>query len=195
MFTKMLNTGNNKILATVRALLGFVLIAEGAHGLLGWFSGTVRYDSFNSFLRLIGLPAPLIWLAVLTDFLAGTGILVGFLTRISALIVVVDASVAILLRGIAPGLFTNWSITQGGIGFGYFFLIFALALIPLIKGAGPLSLDRLLLRRKSRTGSPQSLNRTNTRKGGIELHRAQSYLRSRGHALFPSLNQRRESKQ
>jgi putative oxidoreductase len=107
MLTKLLRTGNNKVLTTGRILLGILVVVQGGHGMLGWFAGANPADTLDAFLRLIGLPAPLIWLALLTDFFAGMGLLLGFFTRVDALCVAGDAVVGVVLRGFDPRLFTD----------------------------------------------------------------------------------------
>ena len=148
MLIKLLRTGDNKSLAIVRVLLGILLVIQGSRGMLGWFGPSNPTTTLEVLLRLISLPPSLLWLGVVTDFFAGSGLVFGLFTRVDALIVVVNTTVAVILHSLNIGLFEDWSRTQGSSGINYFLLGLFVALILFIRGGGAFSLDRMLLCRK-----------------------------------------------
>lgn len=54
MFTKLLQTEDDRALAIARMVLGFVFFVRGAQGLLGWFGAPAFNDSLNSFIHSSG---------------------------------------------------------------------------------------------------------------------------------------------
>jgi putative oxidoreductase len=177
MLTKLLNTPDEKSLATARVLLGVLFFVRGAQGLLGWFGGSGIQD-LNSSFRLVSLSAPLVLMAVLISFLAGIGLMAGLFTRIAAAFVLADTASTLALWAINPRVFMDWSITQGGAGIEYFLLALALAFILLARGAGAFSLDRMLLDRKLRTLDPFGWCQPRAIRGGYSPN-ASSTLRMR----------------
>jgi len=95
----------------------------------------------------MGIPVPLAVLAIAAEFLGGLGLLVGFLARVGALGIITNMVVAILMVHSQVGFFINWSGNQKGEGFEFHLLAIALGLAVLVKGAGALSIDRLLAHR------------------------------------------------
>jgi putative oxidoreductase len=83
-------------------------------------------------------------LAICAEFFGGLGLIFGLLTRIAAFGIIVNMLVAIITVHHVNGLFMNWFGNQKGEGYEYHLLAIALGLVLLIKGAGALSLDRLL---------------------------------------------------
>jgi putative oxidoreductase len=149
MLTRILRTPDEKSLAIVRGLLGLLFFVRGAQGLLGWFGGSGIHD-LNSFFRLVNLSAPLVFLAVFIDFLAGIGLIAGLFTRIAAACILADTASTLALWAINPRVFLDWSITQGGASIEYYLLAFVVALILVVRGAGAFSFDRILLGRSFR---------------------------------------------
>lgn len=148
MLTKLFETKDNRAVAAARILLGCLFFVRGAQGLLGWFGGSGFGAPLGSFIHLVSVPAPLVLLAVITEFFGGVALVSGFLTRIAAAGIAVDTVVTFILAAIAQAFYTDWLIIQGGEGAEYYVLAFALALILISQGAGAFSLDRLLFRRK-----------------------------------------------
>jgi putative oxidoreductase len=149
MLSKILQTIEDKVVATARILLGFLFFVRGAQGVLGWFGGSGIHD-LKSFFNLVSLSAPLVLLAVFIDLFGGIGLIAGLFTRIAAIGVAADAALTLILWILNPRLFVDWSITQGGAGLEYYLLAFALASILVVKGAGAFSLDRFLFYRRPR---------------------------------------------
>jgi putative oxidoreductase len=127
----------------VRLILGIVFFAHGAQKMLGWYGGYGFHGTMGFFTQQ-GIPAPLAFLAICAEFFGGLGLIFGLLTRIAAFGIMVNMLVAIITVHHVNGLFMNWFGNQKGEGYEYHLLAIALGLVVLIKGAGALSLDRLL---------------------------------------------------
>jgi len=143
MFKKLVSTSNDLALTILRLTLGIVFFAHGAQKLLGWFGG-YGFSGTMGFFTHIGLPAPVAFLIIMTEFFGGLGLIVGFLTRIPAVGIGCEMIGAIFMVHMPNGFFMNWSGSQKGEGFEYHLLTIAVAAALLLRGAGPFSVDRAL---------------------------------------------------
>jgi putative oxidoreductase len=141
---KLFSTDNDYTLTIVRLVLGIVFFAHGAQKMLGWFGGYGFTGTMGFFTQKMGIPAPLAFLAICAEFFGGLGLIVGLLSRIAAFGITVNMLVAIATVHIHNGFFMNWFGNQHGEGFEYHLLAIALAVVVMVKGAGALSLDRVL---------------------------------------------------
>ena len=144
MFRKLVSTPNDLTLTVVRLVLGVTFFMHGAQKMLGWFGGHGFQGSMGFFTQQLGIPAPLAFLAICAEFFGGIGLIVGLLSRIAAFGIIVNMAVSIATVHHVNGFFMNWSGQQKGEGFEYHLLAIALGLVVLIKGAGALSIDRML---------------------------------------------------
>ncbi len=94
----------------------------------------------------MGIPSPLAWIAILTEFFAPLAIAVGLLTRLSALGLAITMGVAMTYNW-HNGFFMNWYGNQAGEGIEYQLLYVGAALALMLMGAGKYSLDSLLDRK------------------------------------------------
>ena len=125
-------------LAVLRLALGLVFIVHGGQKLFGLgFQGT------TNMLAQMGIPgAGLLGpLLAVVEPVAGVAIVLGFLTRIAAFAVAVDMICAILLFHRMHGFFVPM-----GIEFPMMLSAAGITLVAL--GAGPLSVDGALARRR-----------------------------------------------
>jgi putative oxidoreductase len=134
-------------LTVLRLVLGVIFFAHGAQKMLGWFGGSGFSATMGAFTQQMGIPAPLAFLAIAAEFFGGLGLIVGLLGRIAALGILCNMVVAIGIVHWRFGLFMNWFGSQPGEGFEYHLLAIGLALAIVMKGAGALSFDRLLIAR------------------------------------------------
>src|SRR5437870_10711548 len=146
---KLISTSTDYALFVARLILGIVFFAHGAQKMLGWYGGGVYTATMHYFTQTQGIPAPFAFLAITAEFFGGLGLIFGLLTRIAAFGIVVNMIVAILMVHLPNGLFMNWSGKQKGEGYEYHLLAIALGWLLIVKGAGALSIDRLM---SSRTG-------------------------------------------
>ena len=145
MFKKLISTSNDVALTILRLVLGVVFFAHGAQKLLGWFGGYGLTATVGAFTHM-GMPAPLVYLIIATEFFGGLGLILGFLTRIPALGIGCLMVGAIFLVHLPNGFFMNWANNQKGEGIEYHLMAIAMAAVLLLRGAGAFSVDRALTR-------------------------------------------------
>ncbi|HLK31589.1 MAG TPA: DoxX family protein [Terriglobales bacterium] len=148
MVRKLLQTNNDPVLIIVRLVLGVVFFAHGAQKMLGWFGG-YGFSATMGFFEHNGIPAVFAFLAIAAEFFGGLGLLLGLLTRVAAFGITCNMLVAIATVHARNGLFMNWTGTQKGEGIEFHLLVLAITLLLMVRGAGALSLDRLLSRSSS----------------------------------------------
>ena len=144
MFNVLVSTDDDFILTLLRVVFGVVIFAHGAQKMPGWFGGR-GFKGTMAFFTGRGIPAPLAFLAIAAEFFGGLGLVVGLLARIAAFGILCNMVVAIATVHAPFGFFMNWHGKQKGEGYEYHLLAIAIALAILIRGAGALSLDRLLM--------------------------------------------------
>lgn len=147
MFRKLVGTENDYVLTITRLVLGTVFFAHGAQKMLGWFGG-YGFDGTMAGFTHQGIPAVFAFLAICAEFLGSLGLISGFLTRIAAFGITCNMLVAIFAVHARNGFFMNWTGTQGGEGIEYHLLVLALTILLMAKGAGALSIDRVLSRER-----------------------------------------------
>ena len=145
----LVGTDGDWVTAIARIVLGVVFFAHGAQKTLGWFGGTWLPSTVRVFREHLQIPTPLAVLAILAEFLGGLGLLVGLLSRVAALGIAVVMCVALFAVHRKFGFFMNWYGDKKGHGVEYHILVLALAMLVIVKGAGPLSLDQALSRHLS----------------------------------------------
>ncbi|MDB6067927.1 MAG: conserved rane protein of unknown function [Pedosphaera sp.] len=133
------NTGWQSLL--LRLALGVVMFPHGAQKLLGWFGGYGFSGTMNFFTSTMHIPAPLAFLAIMTEFFGALALIAGLFTRVAALAVAIEMLVAVVTTHLANGFFMNWFGNQKGEGFEYHILAIAISLALVISGAGALSAD------------------------------------------------------
>ena len=144
MVSKLFKTDADWAFAILRVVLGIVFFAHGAQKMLGWFGGYGFSGTMGFFTKMMGIRAPLAFLAICAEFFGGLGLILGLLSRIAASGIGVNMLVAIAMLHRHFGFFANWSGTQKGEGFEFHLLVIAIALAIIVRGAGALSLDRVI---------------------------------------------------
>jgi putative oxidoreductase len=140
---KLMGTGNDVALTILRVVLGVVFFAHGAQKMLGWFGGFGFHGTMSSFVHM-GMPGPVAFLIICTEFFGGLGLIVGLLARIAATGIAGLMIGAIFMVHLPNGFFMNWMNNQRGEGIEYHLLVLAMAAALLLRGAGAFSLDRTL---------------------------------------------------
>lgn len=143
MLKRLMGTSNDVTLTMLRVVLGVVFFAHGAQKMLGWFGGFGFHGTMGA-LTHMGMPAPVAFLIICTEFFGGLGLIVGLLTRIASLGIAGLMIGAIFMVHLQNGFFMNWMGTQKGEGFEYHLLVLAMAAALLLRGAGAFSADRTL---------------------------------------------------
>jgi putative oxidoreductase len=143
-FKRLMATSDDVAMTILRLTLGVVFFAHGAQKMLGWFGGYGFSGTMGFFTHQLGVPAPLAFLAIVTEFFGGLGLILGLLTRIPALGIAVEMIIAVFMVHLPNGFFMNWYGTQKGEGFEYHLLAIAVSAVVLLRGAGAYSADRAL---------------------------------------------------
>ena len=163
---RLMQTNNDKILATIRLALGIMIVGHGAQKLLGWFGGFGLEGTLGYFAS-IGVPAAAAWLVIAAEFLGGLGLITGLLGRVAAAGVAAVLVGAVFLGGhINNGFFMNWTGSQSGEGWEFFLLATTMAVAIAVRGSGAMSLDRALTERSDNRSQPPTVA------GKDELRRA-----------------------
>src|SRR5579864_5571447 len=144
MLKRILSTPDDKVLTVLRFVLGVVFFAHGSQKMLGWFGGYGFKGTMGFFTHNLHLPSVFAFLAISAEFFGGLGLIVGLLTRIAAFGITVNMLVAIFMVHWPNGFFMNWTGQQKGEGFEYHLLVLAITTALMIRGAGALSLDRVI---------------------------------------------------
>jgi putative oxidoreductase len=146
MLRKLTQTDGSTATTIIRVVLGLIFFAHGAQKMLGWFGGYGFSGTMGFFTGAMHIPAVFAFLAITAEFFGGLGLIFGILTRVAALGIAVNMLVAVAMVHSQFGFFMNWSGTQKGEGFEYHLLALAMSAFLIIKGAGALSVDRMLAR-------------------------------------------------
>ena len=152
MWSKIIRTDDDKVLALLRLALGIVVFPHGAQKLLGWYGGFGYTGTMGFLTGMMHIPYPLAVLVIVAEFFGALGLIVGFLGRVAAFGVAVDFTVVALLVHVPNGFLMNWSGQQKGEGYEFFILAIAIAIAIVIRGSGAWSIDRILS--SKRPGSP-----------------------------------------
>lgn len=142
LITKTLTSAPSFAPLALRIPIGIILLAHGAQKLFGWFGG-YGLEGTGQWMASIGLtPGYLMALmAGSSEFFGGLLLVLGLLTRPTALVLSFTMLVAIFSVHIGNGLF----LTNNGYEFGLALLAATGSLT--ISGAGKLALDNLFANR------------------------------------------------
>ena len=152
MLRKLLSTPNDPTLTLARIILAVIFFAHGSQKMFGFFGGRGVTGTIAIFQQTMGIPAPLTILAMTAEVFGAIGLFLGLFSRIAALGVLVVMIIAPFANHLYPNFFMNWTGRQTGEGFEYHLLAIALIVSVLVRGAGALSIDRLLT--TTRTAKP-----------------------------------------
>ncbi|WZP00006.1 DoxX family protein [Isosphaeraceae bacterium EP7] len=132
-------------LLAIRLIIGVVFLYHGSQKLFGAFGGP-GLAGFSGFLTSLGVPAPGVnaVLAGSAEFFGGAAMVLGLLTRLAAIPMVATMAVAILTVHSK-----GFNAATGGMEYPLTLLVVVLGLG--LTGAGGLSLDALLARRRHRS--------------------------------------------
>ena len=144
MLRKLISTDNDSATAILRFVLGVIFFAHGAQKMLGWFGGYGFSGTMGFLTDVMHIPVLFAFLALTAEFFGGLGLILGFLTRIAALGIFFNMVVAIAMVHYRFGFFMNWNGAQKGEGFEYHLLVLAITAFLMIRGAGAVSIDRVL---------------------------------------------------
>jgi putative oxidoreductase len=144
MLSKIMRTGDDRVLTVLRLALAIVVFPHGAQKVFGWFGGFGISGTYGFLTQQMHIPAVFAILVFAAEFLGPIGLFVGFLSRIAAFGIAVDFAVALFMVHLPNGFFMNWSGQQKGEGIEFFFLAIGIAIAIMIGGGGAWSVDRVL---------------------------------------------------
>jgi putative oxidoreductase len=117
-------------LLVMRLALGAIIVVHGSHKVFGGL------HHHAEFVVSLGLPGWTAYLSAFTEFFGGLLVLLGLFTRVAALAICIDVSVAIAKVNFHNGLMGN-----GGSEFPLALAALAFALI--FFGGGPIAFDHI----------------------------------------------------
>jgi putative oxidoreductase len=114
LFRTLMATHQSFATAMLRLVLGLLFFTQSVQTMLSWFGSY----GFSATMSLRGgtfsAPTEITFIAVAAEFFGGLGLIVGFLTRVVAAGIAVNAVMAILIAGRNDGFFMNWSVVHNG---------------------------------------------------------------------------------
>jgi len=143
MITRIFSTENGYMPLFIRTTIALVIFPHGAQKMLGWFGG-YGFSGTMAYFEGLGIPYIFGLLAILAEFAGALMLLAGAGARIAALTIAVNMITAAMLTHLQYGFFMDWGGTLAGEGFEYHILMAALCTFTIVKGAGALSVDRLV---------------------------------------------------
>jgi len=147
MFKRIVETDENLASLFLRLGLGIVFFPHGAQKVLGWFGGLGFSKTIEVFNTQMHMPVFVILLLMAIEFLGSIFLIMGFLTRISALGIGGAMVICALAAHIQNGFFMNWFGQQKGEGFEFHILVAAMAIALMIAGGGGFSVDHAMVKR------------------------------------------------
>lgn len=137
--TKILSTQNSFAPVILRVPVGLTLAAHGAQKLFGWFGG-YGLEGTGQWMASIGLEPGLLMAALSgsAEFFGGLFLVLGLLTRPTAVVVAFTMLVAIFSVHIHNGLFMSNN------GYEYALALFAVAVSLVVSGGGRVSVDAII---------------------------------------------------
>ena len=128
----------------IRLALGIVIFAHGAQKVLGWFGGAGFSGTIEIFRTNLSYPMWMVLLLMFIEFLGSLGLIIGFMTRMSAAGIAIIMVVCAYQNHLQNGFFMNWYGQNAGEGFEYHILAIAIGLALIISGGGNWSIDRTI---------------------------------------------------
>ena len=147
MFRAWLATSNDWYLTVLRLAAGIMILPHGLQKTFGLFGGPGFSKMMAGFTQGAHIPVVFAFLAIMAEFLGGIGLILGFLTRVAAFGVMCNMLVAIVANNSRFGFFMNWGGRQKGEGIEFHLLAITILLGVMLRGAGPVSIDRALAKK------------------------------------------------
>lgn len=126
----------------LRVVLGIVVFPHGAQKVLGWFGGGGFKATLDGMTAGFGLPAIVVILVMLVEFVGALMLIFGVYTRITALCMFFLFTGIIFIAQLPNGFFMNWSGQNAGEGYEYHLLVLGMSLALVSLGGGRWSVDK-----------------------------------------------------
>lgn len=146
----LMKTDDDVTTLVLRIALAAVFFPHGAQKALGWFGGQGFGATVEFFTNTMGVPMALALLIIAAEFLGSIGLFIGLFARVASFGIFCVMAGAVMLVHSKVGFFINWfgQLPAGKEGFEFHILAMALAFAVIVRGAGPVSLDRAISGRK-----------------------------------------------
>lgn len=141
------NPGNYAALI-VRITAGAIMFPHGAQKVFGWFGGYGYQGTMGFLTGTMHLPWIVAIAVIFVEFVGSIALILGLATRFFAFAMICNMIGIIYTAHLPNGFFMNWSGQQAGEGYEYHLLFIGLCLSLLISGAGALSFDAKVGRRR-----------------------------------------------
>jgi putative oxidoreductase len=145
--TKLFQTDDAWSSLIIRVSLGVVMFPHGAQKLLGWYGGHGFSGTLGFFTDQMHVPWIVALLIIIGESLGSVGLMIGFLTRFTALSLGIIMLGAVTMVHWPHGFFMNWFGQQAGEGFEYHLLVLGMCAALVITGAGRWSVDGVIASR------------------------------------------------
>jgi putative oxidoreductase len=145
MLQLLFSTDNTLAGLILRLTIGLIMLPHGAQKMLGLFGGYGLKATMRYFTETMQLPWFISLLVILIEFIGAIGLLLGFGSKIWAVLFIIVMIGAIVTTNYSNGFFMNWFGNQKGEGFEYHILVIGLCIALVVTGSGKLALDNLLL--------------------------------------------------
>lgn len=129
-------------LLILRLSLAIVMWPHGAQKALGLFNGPGIAGTVAGLSGHFGLPVALVYLIIALEFLGPVALVLGVLTRLTALGLAIDMACAAALVHLPNGFFLNFTGKQAGEGIEFFIPLVGIGLALAIAGPGRIALTR-----------------------------------------------------
>ncbi len=126
----------------LRLILGTVMFAHGSQKIMGWFGGRGLEATIATWGDKLAIPPMLGYLAIFAEFFGGFFLIIGLLTRFSAIGTAITMAVAVFAVHWSGGFFM-----PKGIEFALTLLI--ISIVMFLSGPGKYSLDEKFFNIKS----------------------------------------------
>jgi putative oxidoreductase len=141
MMKKILENKTDIAVLVLRITVGLVIFAHGAQKLFGWFGGYGFTGTLGYFTGTVGLPYIVGFLVIIGESIGMIALVLGLLTRFSALSLIVIMGGAFFIDHLPNGFYMNWFGQNAGEGFEFDILIIGASAAIAALGAGRYSVD------------------------------------------------------
>ena len=130
---------NDIALFILRLTAAVVIWPHGAQKALGLFGGYGLSGTVAAMSHM-GIPVVLVYLVIAVEFLGPVALVLGVLTRLTALGIAIDMAVAAYTVHLPNGFFMNFAGNQKGEGVEFFIYAVGISLALVIAGSGRIAL-------------------------------------------------------
>ncbi len=129
----------------LRIALAVIFFPHGTQKVFSWFGGHGLKGTYGYFTETLKIPSWLAYIGVYAEPIASIGLILGFLTRLSALAMCIQMLVALFVAHRNTGFFMNWGSVGGRReGYEYTLTVAIVSFVVFLLGGGAYSLDALL---------------------------------------------------